>query len=592
MFRIRRVYDTTLALDRDAIAEAQEILRRQFGALPEREIANLPKKLANPLKYRFRTILFVADDMRHKVKGFALLNHAPDLNFCHLDFISVRPGSTAGGIGGALYERVREEARFLQEIGIFMECLPDDALLCRDPSLLRQNRARLRFYERYGARPVINTAYETPLKPEDDCPPYLVFDDLGSGQPLCRETARRIVHAILTRKYGKACPPGYIDMVVDSFRDDPVRLRPPRPVRSEPVLAGSRPVMSLEKRIALVVNEGHDIHHVRDRGYVEAPVRIPSILKGIEPTGLFDRMPARRFPERHIRKVHDHRFVTYLKRMCSLIEPGRSLYPYVFPIRNATRPPKDLPVRAGYYCIDTFTPLNRNVYNAARGAVDCALTAASQLLTGYRLAYALVRPPGHHAESRVFGGFCYFNSGAVAADFLSRHGRVAVLDIDYHHGNGTQEIFYSRADVLTLSIHGHPSFAYPYFSGFSEEQGEGEGLGCNRNYPQPEELDGQGYRRILKRALNRVKKFRPRFLVIALGLDPAKGDPTGTWSLTPEDFEENGRLIGMLRLPTVVVQEGGYRTGSLGNNARRFFTGLWNGALQPDRNHSPSPSHR
>jgi acetoin utilization deacetylase AcuC-like enzyme len=580
LFLIRRVHDNSLEIDRASISEVQEILRRQFRTLTEREIASLPQKLANPFKYRFRTILFVAEAMRHQVKGFALLNHAPDLGFCYLDFISAMPGATAGGIGGALYGRVREEARLLETVGIFMDCLPDDASLCREQAIIKQNRARLRFYERYGALPVINTAYETPLKPGGDCPPYLVFDDLGSGKPLGREVAQGIVHAILTRKYGKFCPPGYIDMVVDSFRDDPVRLRPPRYLKTEPVRV--QPVRSLEKLIALVVNEGHDIHHVHERGYVEAPVRLSSILKGIEPTGLFDRMPARHFPERHIKDVHDKSFVEYLKKMCSRIEPGKSVYPYVFPIRNAARPPKDLPVRAGYYCIDTFTPLSRNAYHAAKGAVDCALTAASQLLKGYRLAYALVRPPGHHAESRVFGGFCYFNSSAIAADFLSRLGRVAVLDIDYHHGNGTQEIFYQRADVFTLSIHGHPSFAYPYFSGFSEERGEGAGLGYNRNYPRTEEFDGQSYRHTLARALHRVNKFRPLFLVVALGLDTAKGDPTGTWSLTPADFEANGRMIGSLKLPTLVVQEGGYRTKSLGINARHFFTGLWRGALLPN----------
>lgn len=582
MFRIRRVYDNVLPLERDAIIEVQEILRRQFSALSKREIASLPQKLANPIKYRFHTILFVADGMHQQVKGFALLNHAPDLNFCYLDFVSVRPGASAGGIGGALYERVREEARFLETIGVFMECLPDDRKLCGDSALIKQNRSRLRFYERYGALPVINTAYETPLKPTDDCPPYLLFDDLGSARPLRQEKARLIVHAILTRKYGKACPPGYIDMVANSFRDDPVRLRPARYLKTEPVRV--QPIRSLEKRIALVINEGHDIHHVRDRGYVEAPVRIPTILKGIEPTGLFDRISARHFPERHIKEVHDRGFVEYLKRMCSRLEPGKSVYPYVFPIRNSARPPKELPVRAGYFCFDTFTPLNRNAYLAAKGAVDCALTAVSQLLKGYRLAYALVRPPGHHAESRVFGGFCYFNSSAIAADFLSRLGRVAVLDIDYHHGNGTQEIFYQRADVLTLSIHGHPSFAYPYFSGFAEEKGERAGLGYNRNYPLPEQLDGCGYRQTLERALNRIRKFRPRFLVVALGLDTAKGDPTGTWALTPADFEENGRMIGSLKLPTAVVQEGGYRTKSLGVNARHFFTGLRSGALLPHNN--------
>ncbi len=575
MFRIRRIYDDTLTIDRETIEQVQQILRSQFSAISETEINSLAQKLSNPLKYRFRTILFVADDMKPRVKGFALLNHAPDLSFCFLDFLSVDPKAAAGGIGGALYARVREEARSLGNAGIFMECLPDEAKICRDPATVKQSRARLRFYERYGALPIIHTAYETPLKPEYDCPPYLVYDDLGSGQPLARDRAREVVRAILIRKYGRDCPKGYIDLVVESFRDDPVLRRAPRYIKTEPIKV--HPVKSLEKLIALVVNEKHDIHHIRERGYVEAPVRIASILKGIEPTGLFERLPTRHFSEQHIKKVHDPKFVDYLHQICTSLEPGKSVYPYVFPIRNAARPPKDLPVRAGYYCIDTFTPLNHNAYKAAKGAVDCALTAAKLLEKGYRLAYALVRPPGHHAERRLFGGFCYFNSGAIAANYLSREGRVAVLDIDHHHGNGTQDIFYQRNDVLTLSIHGHPSFAYPYFSGFSDEVGEGAGRGFNRNYPLPETLDGAAYRPVLAKALKRIRAFKPHFLVVALGLDPAAKDPTGTWSLSAADFEENGRMLGSLRLPTLIVQEGGYRTRSLGTNARHFFLGLWVG---------------
>ena len=163
--------------------------------------------------------------------------------------------------------------------------------------------------------------------------------------------------------------------------------------------------------------------------------------------------------------------------------PKKSIYPYVFPTRNPARPPNDETVLAGYYCIDTFTPLNQNAYLAARSAVDCALTAAEKVLEGTDLAYALVRPPGHHAETRTFGGFCYFNNGAIAANLLSRYGRVAILDIDYHHGNGQQEIFYNRADVLTVSIHGHPSFAYPYFSGFRDETGIGRRRRLQSQHP-------------------------------------------------------------------------------------------------------------
>ncbi|HVO84643.1 MAG TPA: histone deacetylase family protein [Syntrophobacteria bacterium] len=337
-------------------------------------------------------------------------------------------------------------------------------------------------------------------------------------------------------------------------------------------------VRTQHTKIALVVNEGHALHHIHDRGYVESPARIPAILRGISQTGLFTKLEPRRFSDRKIKAVHDSRFVNDLKRTCAAVEPRRSVYPYIIPIRNAHRPPRDLSLRAGYYAIDTFTPLHGNAYRAARGAVECALTAARSLLHGYRLAYALVRPPGHHAERRTFGGFCYLNSTAIAAHYLSARGRVAVLDVDYHHGNGTQEIFYERSDVFTISIHGHPRFAYPYFSGFAAERGRGVGVGYNLNIPLPESVTGDDYRQALARALRRLKRFDPHVLVVALGLDPAKDDPTGSWLLQAKDFEANGHMIGSFRVPTLVVQEGGYRVRSLGTNARHFFLGLWQGS--------------
>jgi acetoin utilization deacetylase AcuC-like enzyme len=337
--------------------------------------------------------------------------------------------------------------------------------------------------------------------------------------------------------------------------------------------------LTQDQQITLVINDQHDIHHVRERGYVESPVRIRSILRELQPTGLFHPVAIKRHPEKLLQRVHDPAFIRYLKTVCLNLSAKQAVYPYVFPIRNQARPPIEREIRAGYYCIDTFTPLTANAYPAARRATDCALTAAESLLDGQRLAYALVRPPGHHAERRSYGGFCYFNSSAVAAELLSGYGRVAVLDVDYHHGNGTQDIFYRRADVLTLSIHGHPNFAYPYFSGFEDERGEGGGVGFNQNYPLGEKLDGESYRKVLEKALRRIAKFKPQFLVIALGLDTANGDPTGTWSLLKEDFFANGRLLGHLRLPTLVVQEGGYDSRVLGTNARHFFNGLWTGAF-------------
>jgi len=291
----------------------------------------------------------------------------------------------------------------------------------------------------------------------------------------------------------------------------------------------------------------------------------------------FENIPVREYPMQHILDVHDRALVEYLELACANAPEGKSVYRYVFPIRNATRPPRELTVLAGYYCIDTFTPINRNAFPAAKRAVDCVLTAADKILEGRRAAYALVRPPGHHAERRSFGGFCYFSNAAVGAHYLSRIGRVAIIDVDYHHGNGQQDIFYNRADVLTVSIHGDPDFAYPYFTGFADERGEGPGEGYNLNIASPEKQNGEQFREALGTAIAAVKEFDPAFVVIALGLDPAKGDPTGTWSLGPKDFLANGRMLGKLQLPTLVVQEGGYRTRTLDKNARKFFQGLQEG---------------
>ena len=572
MFRIRRIYDEVLPRNQNALDQVKTIMRSQFAAVPAEEIDQLGRHLRDPFLKRFLTILFVAENMRQRVQGFAFLLHEPQIRFCYLDWIATRAGKTSGGIGGALYARVRQETAALGAKGLFFECLPDEVSLCPNEALLMQNRKRLRFYEQYGARPIIGTAYEKPYKQDQTCMPHLMFDGLGRTERPDHDFVCAVVRAILERKYAGYVPADYVQMVVNSIDQGPVMLREFRYVK--PPVASAAVSERPCDRIALVFPDQHFTHHVHEKGYVEAPVRIRSILKEIADSSLFEMIVPSAFSEKHITSVHDLDFVNFLRRTCREIEENRYVYPYVFPIRNKTRLPKDRYILAGYYCIDTFTPLTRHAYTVARSAVNCTLSAAKEILSGRRLAYALVRPPGHHAERRSFGGFCYFNNNAVAAQYLRAFGRVAILDLDYHHGNGQQDIFYRRADVLTVSIHGYPGFAYPYFSGFSDERGEGEGEGFNLNLPLPEEVDGDRYRKALSAALKRVVNFDPVFLVVALGFDTAKGDPTGTWSLSPRDFEINGRMLGELGLPTLVVQEGGYRTRTLGLNAKHFFEGM------------------
>ncbi|MBU1073921.1 acetylpolyamine amidohydrolase, partial [bacterium] len=403
MFRIRRIHDDILPVNREAIRQVKTIIEEQFDQPPKRDIDGLIQKLRDPFAQRFRAILHVAERRAGQVQGFALVLHEPQLRMSYLDYIAASTRLTSRGIGGALYQRVRDEAAESGVRALFFECLPDDPEACRDPSLLKANRARLRFYEGYGARPAVNNAYDAPLNDDNDSMPYLVIDDLGTDRPLRRRFVRDAVRAILERKYAHVCPPEYVERVVASFRDDPVRLREPRYVRVEKT--PSAPASGSAERIALFVNDKHDIHHVNDRGYVESPVRVSRILAELDKTTLFERQTARTRSLEPVRQVHDRALVAYMRKVCLDLKVGESVYPYVFPIRNASRPPTDLAMRAGYWCIDTFTPLNRNAFLAARGAVECALAGAAAIAKGRRLAYALVRPPGHHAEQRVFGGF-------------------------------------------------------------------------------------------------------------------------------------------------------------------------------------------
>ena len=571
MLRIRRILDDHSPANARAVAQAQRLMAERFADMPPEQVSGLPRLLADPLRSGFNAILLVAEDGAERVKGFALLLHAPDLRFLYLDLIATASGRLGGGVGGALYDRVRHEARTRGGDGLWLECLTDDPRWAATPRLLAENQARLRFYERFGARPVAGSRFEEPLGVHDESPMFLLWDGLGAARPPSLARVRTVVRALLRRKYAHVMSPQRIAAVVNSFRDDPARLRPPRYRTAEDRMVAPEPGVA---PIPLVVSDAHQLHRVRDRAYVEAPVRLRAILPALERTGLFRRVATRRFPTRMIHAVHDRRFVAYLKAASANVPEGEAIFPETFPMRNQARPPMRLPLRAGYYCIDTFTPLYEGAWLAARDAVDCALTAAEELVGGARLAYALVRPPGHHAERAAFGGYCYFNNAAIAAERLSAFGPVSVLDVDYHHGNGTERIFYERSDVLTVSIHAHPRIAYPHFSGFADERGAGAGLGFNLNLPLPERITAERWMRTLERALARIRRFRPRHLVVALGLDTAANDPTGSWPLRAADFERAGAAIGAAGCPILVVQEGGYRTRTLGANARGFFMGL------------------
>lgn len=324
----------------------------------------------------------------------------------------------------------------------------------------------------------------------------------------------------------------------------------------------------------LIYTPLHTQHHIHARGYVERPSRINRILKSVQKLSWLETVPPRRYPEDLLASVHDWDYVSYLKAASARIPEGKNIYPYVFPVRRPERKPKDRAIRAGYYCIDTFTPINRLVFSTAKAAWECALTGAELLLAGDPLAYALCRPPGHHAGRRSYGGFCYFNNAAAAAQLLRPEGRVAVLDIDFHHGNGTQEIFYETDAVYTVSIHGNPDKEYPYFAGFEDERGAGAGEGYNLNIIIKEGSDERRYLRSLRKALDVIRRYRARFLIVSVGYDIVSDDPTGSLSLPAQSFTSLGEELAGLGLPTLLVQEGGYHLDRVGACAVNLLKGL------------------
>ena len=310
----------------------------------------------------------------------------------------------------------------------------------------------------------------------------------------------------------------------------------------------------------------------------EVPERVERIRAVLEAAGWGPLIESEDWGLSPILAVHDAAYLTYLKTAYARYaayngsaRPVISRRTEVDPTRDP-QPPVDFPDLLDYYTYDYEEPILEGTWEAAYWSAQTALTAARLVRDGERAAYALNRPPGHHATVDQYGGYCYLNNAAIAARFLSRDGPVAVLDVDYHHGNGTQAIFYEDPKVFVTSLHGDPAHDYPYYWGYPEERGAGRAVGTNLNLPLPLGTEDTAYLAALDRALDGIDRFRPGALVVSMGLDAVKGDPIGKFELTPDGWTEVGRRVAALALPTVIVQEGGYHLEALGRLAVSFLS--------------------
>ena len=310
--------------------------------------------------------------------------------------------------------------------------------------------------------------------------------------------------------------------------------------------------------------------------YMENPDRMDRILRALHQTDWAEILEPRDFGLEPIHAVHDKDYIDFLgscwtEWLASEAKDKSTLLPATFALRRQPQKPTGLLGRAGYYLMDLSACIVAGTYEAALASADCALSAAEVVANGECFAFALCRPPGHHAGRDYAGGYCFINNAAVAANWLSSAGKVALLDIDYHCGNGTQDIFYERDDVLTISIHADPNFEYPHYWGYAGETGSGKGAGYHRNFPLDKGSDDSRYLATLEEALALIRRFEPRHLVVSAGMDIYADDPLGTIKVTTDGIGEIGKRIASLGLPTVVVMEGGYANEVLGVNIVRFL---------------------
>jgi acetoin utilization deacetylase AcuC-like enzyme len=310
----------------------------------------------------------------------------------------------------------------------------------------------------------------------------------------------------------------------------------------------------------------------------ELPQRADMILDTLRRHNIGEIHTPRDYGIAPIATIHDAGFLDYLQNIFMMnnrqYHTQAPVYPDLFRPMSARLAPQHIDGLKGQYCYGMDSPILAGTWQAAYWSAQCAISAAMSLSTGQRSAYALCRPPGHHAARDLYGGFCYLNNAAIAAQTLGSH--VAILDIDYHHGNGTQELFYNTADVLFCSLHADPRDEYPYYWGSQAEIGEGPGTGFNYNWPLPKNATEEMYIPALQEALEVINRYSPVYLIVSVGFDLLKDDPVGGFQLTLDSLHRVSQAIYDLKLPTAIIQEGGYNLENIGTCAEIFLSPFTN----------------
>ena len=340
-----------------------------------------------------------------------------------------------------------------------------------------------------------------------------------------------------------------------------------------------------------IYSDDHNLHSglldprgIEWRESAECPARANNVAEAIRRHDVGEILEPQEFDDRKYLCLHEPDYLEFLKTVwdewAASGEEGTNARPDTFVGAGMRHADTECVVgKLGRYSFDATSPFVAGSWQAIRTSANVALTGAEYLKGRERLMFAACRPPGHHATKNYCGGYCYLNNNALAAQSLRDAGaaRVAILDVDYHHGNGTQSIFYDRNDVLTISLHADPKVEYPFFLGYEDEPGEGVGHGFNINYPLPFGTAWDNYREALANAISQIAGFSPEALVVALGLDTFAGDPTTHFEITTDDFARMGEAIAALGIPTLVVLEGGYSVEWIGENTVRFLGGLESG---------------